>query len=263
MNYRSIVAPLLVSPQAQYSTVTFLNQNEYNSFYRRERVGCFKVDTVQESFLLYLKDQRFISLLQVDKLIDQSDDLQISLELKQKGVSMYGCNTNDFGYSPDKSMSSSVSDEQEDNFVLVRMEHLLNGPNKTFNRPLAVTKHIQPSAAKKRRTKLGFDQIYVINLERRPDRKSRIESALDDLNISFKTAKATDSRAITDAYLKSLNIQIIPNYKDPYNERPMNYGEIACFLSHYFIWQEVLLNAEKYYFINKRVSVSFGLGLDG
>jgi collagen beta-1,O-galactosyltransferase len=89
---------------------------------------------------------------------------------------------------------------------------------------------------------LGFDQIYIINLERRPDRHARMEAALNDLNLSYKFVKAIDNRIMSEDYLKNLGIQIIPDYKDPYSDRSMNYGEIACFLSHYFIWKEVIID---------------------
>ncbi len=30
------------------------------------------------------------------------------------------------------------------------------------------------------------------------------------------------------------------NGKDPYSGRPLNMGEIGCFMSHYHIWQEMV-----------------------
>lgn len=118
------------------------------------------------------------------------------------------------------------------------MEHLIESDG-SYNKPLPETKFLESS--KKRKTKLGFDKIYVINLERRPERKARIESAMNDLNLSYKIFNAIDNRNIDEDYLKKLNIKVIPNYLDPNSQRPMNYGEVACFLSHYFIWKEVKL----------------------
>lgn len=152
-------------------------------------------------------------------------------------MSSFVCNRENFGYIPDR--DDEDKDDPIDNFIFLRMEHLLKGPNKTYNQPLPVTKFLEQSQTKKRKTKLGFDQIYIINLERRPDRKERIESALDDLNLSFKMTKAVDGRKIDEDYIASLGIKVIPGYKDPYHDRSINYGEIGCFLSHYFIWKEV------------------------
>jgi collagen beta-1,O-galactosyltransferase len=148
-------------------------------------------------------------------------------------VLMHVCNREVYGYLPD-----SVEDRRA-SFAHLRIEHLLKGANKTYNEPLPITQNIEASKVEKKRSKLGFDEIYVINLERRDDRKKRIESTLDDLEISYRVVKAVDGTAIDEAFIKSLDIKLVPNYRDPYNDRVMNYGEIGCFLSHYFIWKEV------------------------
>lgn len=145
------------------------------------------------------------------------------------------CNRESFGYIPDSTYDSY--DDQVESFIHLRVEHLLKGPNKTYNQPLPLTKHI--SYKKKRTSKIGFDQIYIINLERREDRRKRMEQTLDELNLSYNMTKAVDGKKIDENYLKDLNIRIIPGYKDPYSERSLNYGEIGCFLSHYFIWKDV------------------------
>ncbi len=150
---------------------------------------------------------------------------------------------------PDQDVSIVSDDSTVESFFHLRSTHLLNGPNKTYNRPLPITKHLDISRVRpKKRTKLGFDQIYVINLERREDRKSRIQSTLDDLNLSYRIFKAVDGKKIDDEYIKSLGIKPLPLYKDPYNDRPLNFGEIGCFLSHYFIWKDVRFS--NYFYIH-------------
>lgn len=155
---------------------------------------------------------------------------------------MHVCNRESYGYIPDENEDENEQDQEirSESFVYLRSQHLLNGPNKTYNSPLPVTEHkLITTKFKKLKTKLGFDQIYVINLERRQDRRRRIESTLDDLNLSFKIFKAVDGKQIDEEYIKKLGIKPLPGYKDPYNDRPLNYGEIGCFLSHYFVWQDV------------------------
>lgn len=41
---------------------------------------------------------------------------------------------------------------------------------------------------------LGFDEIYVINLERRPERRLRMETSLRELGIAAKFIPAVDGR---------------------------------------------------------------------
>ena len=120
------------------------------------------------------------------------------------------------------------------------MEYLLNGPNGTFNGPLPVTHHLEETSKKKRRTKLGFSEIYVINLERRPDRKNRAEAALNELNLAHKFVKAVDARHLTEEIIQALGIRLMPSYRDPHTGRFVNYGEIGCFLSHYGVWEEMV-----------------------
>lgn len=93
--------------------------------------------------------------------------------------------------------------------------------------------------------RMGFDKIYVINLARRPDRRIRIESALNYLRLDYEIFDAIDAKKINDSYIQSLGIALIPNYLDPYHKRPLNFGEIGCFLSHYFIWKDVCITQNR------------------
>lgn len=154
---------------------------------------------------------------------------------------MHVCNRDLFGYVPDKLKQEEDEEKRHDLFVHLKNEHLLNGPNKSYLKPLSVSKFMDPTLKvfRKYKSKLNFDQIYVINLERRTDRRDRIEATLNELNLNFKLFKAVDAKQMNEEYLKQLGVGILPNYVDPYSGRPMNYGEIGCFLSHYFIWKEV------------------------
>jgi collagen beta-1,O-galactosyltransferase len=35
-------------------------------------------------------------------------------------------------------------------------------------------------------------------------------------------------------------VKQLEGYEDPYLKRPLKLGEIGCFLSHYYIWEEVV-----------------------
>lgn len=238
--FRPIVAPLLRSSETQHSTFSIKSSDEdsaqilYSLIYDRKKIGCFKVNGVKESFLIDLKSPKLKEFLFAN-LKKLNDDEEISEMAKKLGLSMFICNRENSGYLPD-----SIEDRNE-SFLHLRIEHLLKGPDKTYNMPLKTSQNIDIDLIpKKKQSKLGFDEIYIINLERRSDRKNRIESTLDDLGITYKTVKAVDGRLIDEEYLNNLGIKSLPNYKDPYSDRPLNYGEIGCFLSHYFIWQEVL-----------------------
>ena len=152
---------------------------------------------------------------------------------------MHVCNRETFGYIPDLTTEHQSADDQAESFTHLRIQHLLNGQNKTYAQPLPKTKYLE-TGKKLKRTRLGFDQIYVINLERRKDRRDRIESTLNDLNLDYQIRNAVDVKKIDDDYVLGLGIKPLPFYKDPYNDRPLNLGEIGCFLSHFFIWKDVI-----------------------
>lgn len=58
------------------------------------------------------------------------------------------------------------------------------------------------------------------------------------LGIDFTVFEAVDGRALSEEDLSSL--KFLPGYEDPYHRRPMKWGEIGCFLSHYRIWERVV-----------------------
>lgn len=147
---------------------------------------------------------------------------------------MHVCNREIFGYIPD-----SIPDRQA-SFIHLRIEHLLRGPNKTYNPTLPVSQHIDyETFSDKQKTRFGFDEVYVINLQRRQDRRERIEATLEEMGVDFRVFEAVDGSKIDEEFIKKLGIKSVPDYKDPYSGRQMNYGEIGCFLSHYFIWKDV------------------------
>ncbi|CAJ0943333.1 unnamed protein product, partial [Mesorhabditis belari] len=85
-------------------------------------------------------------------------------------------------------------------------------------------------------SKLGFDEIFLINLERRKDRLRRAEEIMGILGIDFQLWKATDGHNLP----QDLAMHYLPGYLDPFHQRPMKAGEIGCFLSHYRIWEEIV-----------------------
>ncbi|XP_064450292.1 procollagen galactosyltransferase 2 isoform X2 [Mirounga angustirostris] len=96
------------------------------------------------------------------------------------------------------------------------------------------------SAVPKYPDKMGFDEIFMINLKRRKDRRDRMLRTLYEQEIEVKIVEAVDGKALNTSQLKALNIEMLPGYRDPYSSRPLTRGEIGCFLSHYSVWKEVI-----------------------
>ena len=146
-----------------------------------------------------------------------------------------------FGYIPAQ-FAETLYDETiiHELYVHLLIEHQLNGAQQTYLAPIAPTSLIDlPVSSTK--SKLGLDEIYVINLAYRTDRRDRLQATFDLLNISVRFFEAVDGKhTIDQAYLERLQLRLLPDYQDPYHQRPMNYGELGCFFSHYFIWQDMI-----------------------
>jgi collagen beta-1,O-galactosyltransferase len=216
-----------------------LPDNGYLPIYKRENLGCFKVSGVRDSYLLDLNDTKINQLLEIEDFDFKDNDSWVSFYAKMFGIILHVCNREIFGYIPD---IVDNDEQREESFTHLKTEYLFKGLNKTYNSPLPISKHIEDYAKTKlfkTKTKMGFDEIYIVNLERRKDRRDVITASLDSIDVSYKLTKAVDGRVIDADYIKNLGISVLPDYKDPYNDRTMNYGEIGCFLSHYFIWKEV------------------------
>lgn len=49
---------------------------------------------------------------------------------------------------------------------------------------------------------------------------------------------ATDGKELSEEFLRKHGIRALDGYVDPYHKRPITFGEIGCFLSHFRIWEE-------------------------
>nr|KAG5699847.1 hypothetical protein BaRGS_034621 [Batillaria attramentaria] len=114
----------------------------------------------------------------------------------------------------------NLKDEREQ-FDYILLEANVFGP------PLPHSPHIS-FVAKPPKDKLGFDQVYLINLERRPERRERMMNAFDILGIDVQYVPAVDGKKLTPEYLEE--------------KESMTMGEIGCFLSHYYIWEDMVEN---------------------
>ena len=80
----------------------------------------------------------------------------------------------------------------------------------------------------------------MINLERRPERRRRMETSMRELGLDFIHWPAVDGRTFTPEKLEAMGIKAMTEFRDPFLERPITFGEIGCFLSHYNIWKDMI-----------------------
>ncbi|XP_012883834.1 PREDICTED: procollagen galactosyltransferase 1 [Dipodomys ordii] len=145
---------------------------------------------------------------------------------------MYVCNREVFGFLPVPLRAHSTLRDEAESFLHTQLEVMVKHP------PVAYSRFI--SAPTRTPDKMGFDEVFLINLQRRQDRRTRMLRALEEQEIACRLVDAVDGKAMNTSQVEALGIQMLPGYRDPYHGRPLTKGELGCFLSHYGIWKEVV-----------------------
>jgi glycosyl transferase family 25 len=74
--------------------------------------------------------------------------------------------------------------------------------------------------------------VYLINLDRSPDRLAEMQARLDALGVAFTRVPAIDGKALTDTELEAV--------RAPHKDwSPLSASEIGCFLSHRACWRRI------------------------
>jgi len=207
-------------------------------------VGLFRVPMVHSTFLLDLRrtESRYLSY-GIDREaykvnpIPFDDIIVFAFNARANGVQFWLSNEEPFGKLVGPLADSYGVEDDKNQYVNMKLESLYEDP------PMPVSEHITFMPSKK--SKLGFDEIYLVNLKRRPDRLKRMQACFEELGIAYKLIDAVDGKMLTKGYLEALDIKQCANYRDPYSGRDMTYGEIGCFMSHYKIWEDVVQNNHK------------------
>ncbi|TTY05123.1 putative inactive glycosyltransferase 25 family member 3 [Bagarius yarrelli] len=215
---------------------------EYFPTRNRYRTGCYPVPMVHSTMLLDLRKENTKRLAFYPPHTDYSwpyDDII---------VFAFSCKVSErYGYLNVPAKPHQSVEDDRINFVHLYLEALIDGPPMFLSRYV----HVPP----KQMDLMGFDegyfrsvcvcvcvcvQIYLINLRRRPDRRERMLWSLYELEIDTKVVDAVDGGALNSSDIKILGVDLLPGYYDPFSGRTLTKGEVGCFLSHYYIWKEMV-----------------------
>uniref|UniRef100_A0AAR2K8R9 Glycosyl transferase family 25 domain-containing protein n=1 Tax=Pygocentrus nattereri TaxID=42514 RepID=A0AAR2K8R9_PYGNA len=239
----TLVAPMLesrslysnfwcgITPQGYYKRTP-----DYQPIREWKRLGCFAVPMVHSTFLLDLRRSSSISLAFYPPHPDYSwafDDIMVfAFSARQADVQMHVCNREHYGFLPIPLKAHQSVEDEEESFT------------HTVTEALSKTHNIKPSellfVPPKLQDTMGFNEIFLINLKRRTDRRERMLNTLEALGLEVTVTEAVDGKALNSSQLKALGIEMMPDYKDPYSGRVLTRGEIGCFLSHHATWIEVV-----------------------
>ncbi|XP_044517284.1 inactive glycosyltransferase 25 family member 3 [Gracilinanus agilis] len=238
-----VVAPMLdsqtyysnfwcgITPQGYYRRTA-----DYFPTKNRQRQGCFRVPMVHSTFLLALQgegvDQLAFYPPHPNYTWPFDDIIVFAYSCQAAGVSAHICNQHRFGYMNVPVKSHQGLEDEKINFIHLILEALVDGP------PMQPSAHV--FLPPKRPNKMGFDEVFVISLARRPERRQRMLSSLWEMEIAGQVLEAVDGSALNSSTIKSLGVDLLPGYYDPYSGRTLTKGEVGCFLSHYSIWEEMV-----------------------
>ncbi|EDV27520.1 uncharacterized protein TRIADDRAFT_21834 [Trichoplax adhaerens] len=241
---RTMVAPLLIESRHSYYSNFWCGVDEQGYYRRtedylptlkRERKGVLQVAMIHSTFLIDLNRksvEKFSFYPPHSSYQGHIDDLLIfSYSAKMAGIPFHLLNNKIYGYLFSSPQVQELITRRE-SFLNYKLNQLLDGIQ--FPRWNLISDPCRQWG------KLPFDQVYVINLLRRKERRQYMKALLDEICLDAEFFEAIDGRQLNEEKIAKLGIQILPGYLDPFHQRPMKYGEIGCFLSHYQLWKKVI-----------------------
>ncbi|KAM4629116.1 procollagen galactosyltransferase 2 isoform 1-T1 [Polymixia lowei] len=238
----TLVAPMLesrslysnfwcgITPQGYYKRTP-----DYQPIREWKRLGCFPVPMVHSTFLLDLRRDASRDLAFYPPHPDYSwafDDIMVfAFSARQADVQMYLCNREHYGFLPVPLKAQQNVDDESESFIHTITEAMIE-----HDIEASQYLHSPPSSQEK----MGFDEIFLINLKRRQDRRTRMLNTMASLGVHATLTAAVDGKALNTSQLQALGIEMMPDYKDPYSGRVLTRGEIGCFLSHHSTWIQVV-----------------------
>ena len=218
-----VIAPMLESARGDDFTNVVIEEHyaEFLELLEPPYTGCFPVQKVHSTFLIHLGNTKSLSLKFVDDNDDMIDVDAFAESSADAGITLYVLNTDQYGWMP------APGDPQ--NFMHLLLQNI--GEAEALEKlPYINISYPEP-------TKFGFDEIYVINLEHRIDRKAKMELIFQLLGMKAIFTAAVNGWMLNETDLQELGVSDIPGWIDPCENRPLSMGEIGCFLSHWNIWK--------------------------
>uniref|UniRef100_A0A8D8Q9H1 Glycosyltransferase 25 family member n=1 Tax=Cacopsylla melanoneura TaxID=428564 RepID=A0A8D8Q9H1_9HEMI len=215
---------------------------DYEPILSKKRVGCHQVPMVHSCVLVNLNVDSSDAFTFVPNKLKgykgpHDDIITFALSTNFSGVHLYVCNDQSYGYVTVPLEKDTGLEYDMEQLLNIKLHAIVETEDHGFPVSPLLSKFLPPPPPA---DKLSLDEIYVINLKRRPERKLKMVAATSVLSLEVNFINAVDGRKLNDTNLAELGVSMLPGYADPYHKRPMKKGEIGCFLSHYKIWNDVI-----------------------
>lgn len=225
--------------------------DEYKEIYNLVKRGDFPVPMIHSAVAVdlrfvstdYLTFNRTILHEQIAMLnkpeitttVPVDDIIIFSVSANYSDTQLYVSNTNPFGYI--MVPMEDTEDFRRDFEQMVNLKiAIINDVGKGLTTQPEMEKFVQVPP----KDKLTLSEIFMINLDRRPERRARMIDSFNALGLDVQNFTAIDGVELNDDELKKIGIEFLDGYADPYLNRPMTLGEVGCFLSHFYIWEKMV-----------------------
>lgn len=244
----TVVSPMLMSDGVYSNFWCGMTENyyykrtdDYKPILNRKKTGCFDVPMVHSAVLISMRYDVSDKLTYYPSKITnydgpEDDIIAFALNSKALGIPLYICNEAIYGFVPVPLEDNDPLEKDYEQMLNIKLEAISQGT------PLPLNHMLEEYVTHPNKWKFGCDEIYMINLERRQERRFLMELSFKELGMSVQHFSAIDGRNLDMNDLREYSITLMPNYEDPYHKRPMKAGEVGCFLSHYYIWQDIVKN---------------------
>ncbi|XP_055353599.1 LOW QUALITY PROTEIN: procollagen galactosyltransferase 1-like [Paramacrobiotus metropolitanus] len=210
----------------------YIRSEDCTEIFEFQKLGIFDVGLVHGVLMINLKNPDLLDLRFGSEKSDMRQYQQFLLNMIRRNVTANIINKRQYGYSMIPLVNGSTFLDQTDGFRNLQLEVLV------YREAIPQTKYI--TVEEEDPDTLGFDHIYFINLDRRPDRKKRMQNSFQALNMEVERISAVDGEKLNHDLLDTMGISMLPSYEDPHKKRPLTMGEYGCFLSHYAVWRNVV-----------------------
>lgn len=167
--------------------------------------------------------------------IPTDDIIELSASARFFGIPMHISNTKLFGFIMVPLDETDPISKDMDQLTNIKI-FIIND----VNQGIVINEELVQFAIYPMSDKLSLSRIFMINLERRPERRQKMDQSFLELGLDVEYKVAVDGNELTDESLKEMGVKLLTGYEDPFHNRPMTMGEIGCFLSHYSIWQTIV-----------------------
>lgn len=196
----TIVAPMLKS-DGLYSNFWYgmtddyyyLRTEDYKQVLEMEQIGCFDVPMIHSCVLVDLRRRESDLLTYVPNKVrnydgPHDDIITFALSANTSNINLYLCNDESYGYVMVPLEETDTLEHDLLQLTNIKLEAL------SRNTLLPVNNLLKSYIFEPDKDKLGFDEIYMINLLRRPERRQRMMQCFKELGMDVIISDAVDGK---------------------------------------------------------------------